>query len=131
MTGEFFVAAVVLRDAAGRVAMVRKRETTMFMLPGGKIEPGETPDATACREIAEELGVALDRAHLVSWGSYRTPTANEPGFVLNSDVFAYTVPVAGAAPAAEIVELAWVDPAQGPADDWAPLTVALLPRLRG
>jgi len=34
------VSAVVLRDAQGRVLMVRKRGTSMWMNPGGKPEPG-------------------------------------------------------------------------------------------
>jgi len=44
------VSAVVLRNAAGEVLTVRKRNTSRFMLPGGKPDPGETPAETAVRE---------------------------------------------------------------------------------
>ena len=60
----FTVAALILTDGAGRVLTVRKRGTEHFMLPGGKIEPGESSDATAVREAHEELGLVLDAAEL-------------------------------------------------------------------
>ncbi len=121
----FSVAAVILRHEDGRVLTVRKRGTELFMLPGGKIEPGESSDATAVREVAEELGLALSRADLVFVGAFLTDAANEPGHWLRSDVYAYPHPVAGERPAAEIVEARWLDPA-APGDRDAPLTHAVL-----
>lgn len=41
MASLIHVSAVVLRDAEGRVLMVRKRGTGMWMNPGGKPEAGE------------------------------------------------------------------------------------------
>ena len=54
------VCTVVIKDDAGRVLTVRKRGTNALMLPGGKPEQGESVKDTAAREVAEELGVALD-----------------------------------------------------------------------
>ncbi|NUP48161.1 MAG: NUDIX hydrolase [Catenulispora sp.] len=57
-------AAVIIRD--GRVLMVRERGTgatgrhdgqEYWTLPGGGIEPGETPEQTVMREVAEEVGL--------------------------------------------------------------------------
>ncbi len=100
------VAAVVLRDDDGRVLNVRKRGTTMFMLPGGKPEPGETPSQTAVREIAEELGIVLDEAELILLGEFEAPAANEPGHVVRSTVFTHPGRHDPSI-AAEIVELRW------------------------
>lgn len=125
----FTVAAVVLTDESGRVLTVRKRGTTMFMLPGGKIEPGETSNATAVREVREELGLVLDPAALRLVGAFVTETANEPGHLLRSDVYAYARPVVGERPASEIAEARWLNPAR-PTDLDAPLTHAVLARRR-
>jgi len=125
------VSAVVLTRADGAVVTVRKRGTDRFMLPGGKWEPGEGPAECAARELHEELGLDVDAAALARLGRFRTATANEPGFVLVSEVFAVDL-VAGRdepSPRAEIAELRWVRPedvAGLPEEDcapWAPLLV--------
>lgn len=55
------VVAVALTDAEGRV-LVQRRPVGKFMaglweFPGGKLEPGEAPEAALVRELAEELGI--------------------------------------------------------------------------
>ena len=100
------VAAVVLRDEAGRMLSVRKRGTTSFLLPGGKLEPGETPAQAALREVAEEVGVVLDGERLALLGEFEAPAANEPGHVVRSTVFTHPARVVPTL-AAEIEELRW------------------------
>ncbi len=116
---EIRVSAVVMRDAEGRVLNVRKRGTTMLMLPGGKPEAGETPAVTAMREFAEELGVQLDAARLRELGEFRAAAANEPGHVVVAHVFEHPH-VEGVRASAEIEHLEWIDPAAH-RDDMAPL----------
>lgn len=116
---EILVSAVVMRDAAGRVLNVRKRGTTMLMLPGGKPEPGESPAETAIREFAEELGADLDPGRLTYLGRFRSAAANEPDHVVVAEVFEHPW-VSDAGPSAEIEVLEWVDPSD-PRSDMAPL----------
>ncbi len=125
----FTVAAVILYDARGWVLTVRKRGTDAFMLPGGKLEPGEAPAAAGAREVAEELGLVLDAAALEPVGTFLTAAANEPGHWLRSHVFRHPVPVSGERAAAEIAEARWVDP-DAPAGVLAPLFVELLDEIR-
>ncbi|WP_127481177.1 NUDIX hydrolase [Nocardioides pantholopis] len=115
------VSAVVLRDARGRVLTVRKRGTARFMLPGGKHEPGESPEQTAVRECSEEVGVHLDPVQLRRLGRFRAAAANEAGHEVEAVVFEHPS-VADPVVAAEIDELRWLDPSATPLpDDLAPL----------
>lgn len=43
-------------------------------LPGGKVEPGEDPVATAVREIAEELGCSVE---VTGWLAGRAPISDD------------------------------------------------------
>jgi 8-oxo-dGTP diphosphatase len=67
-----WVVAVALLDSRSCVLMQRRRSATMhgglWEFPGGKIEPGETPQAAAVREIEEELGLTLSLADLAMVG---------------------------------------------------------------
>ena len=55
------VAAVALIDADGRVLLAQrppgKAMAGMWEFPGGKVDPGETPEAALIRELDEELGL--------------------------------------------------------------------------
>jgi 8-oxo-dGTP diphosphatase len=121
--------AAVIRDAQGRVLLVRKRGSDTFIQPGGKREPGEDSLATLARELDEELGVRLDAASAVRLGSFEDVAVHEAGARVRAEVFLAAVrgePRAGA----EIAELAWVDPCAPGALRIAPLSRdQLLPRI--
>ncbi len=61
-------AAVVWRG--GRLLMTRRPPGGplggMWEFPGGKLEPGETPEAALARELSEELGVGATPGEVVS-----------------------------------------------------------------
>lgn len=62
------VVAVALVDADGRILLQQrppgKNLAGLWEFPGGKIEPGETPEAALIRELAEELGISVSTACL-------------------------------------------------------------------
>jgi ADP-ribose pyrophosphatase YjhB (NUDIX family) len=96
-------AHVYVTDAEGRVLAVR---TTYlgpdWMLPGGRIERGETPHAGAAREAEEETGlaVAVDRLLLVDGRRGRDTSFVFAGHVIGGTL----VPQFG-----EIAEAGWID----------------------
>jgi 8-oxo-dGTP diphosphatase len=62
------VAACALVDVDGRVLLARRPEgkkmAGLWEFPGGKMNPGETPEAALIRELSEELGIDVTAACL-------------------------------------------------------------------
>jgi 8-oxo-dGTP diphosphatase len=58
------VAACALVDADGRVLLAQrpqgKQLAGLWEFPGGKVEPGETPEQCLIRELHEEIGIETD-----------------------------------------------------------------------
>lgn len=114
------VSAVVFRDSMGRVLCVRKQSSPRFQLPGGKPEGAETAIEAAVRETREEVGIAVDPDHLSYLGTFSAEASNEPGYTVTSRVFVSPARDLRPAAAAEIAEVAWIDPTR-PDRDLAPL----------
>lgn len=113
------VAAVAIRNENGLVLTVRKEGTEGFMMPGGKPQAGETPLDTACREVAEELGITPAQERMRHLGVFEAAALNEAGFTVRAETFEY-LPVGeelqelrAFTPRAEIAQVRWVDPAAG------------------
>ena len=57
------VVAVALIDVDGRVLIAKRPEgkqlAGLWEFPGGKVEPGERPEAALIRELREELGIDI------------------------------------------------------------------------
>ena len=67
-TKPFIVVAVALIDADGRLLVQQRPQGKAFAglweFPGGKVEPGETPEAALIRELREELAIDVQQACL-------------------------------------------------------------------
>ncbi len=62
------VVACALVDVDGRVLVARRPRgrhlAGLWEFPGGKLEPGETPEACLVRELGEELGIDTEASCL-------------------------------------------------------------------
>lgn len=72
------VAAAVVRERPGAAVLLTRRMegahlAGMWEFPGGKVEPGEDPEAAVVRECEEELAVTLRVVDVleVAWHRYR------------------------------------------------------------
>jgi 8-oxo-dGTP diphosphatase len=72
------VAAVLERD--GRILICRRKPEQSHPLkwefPGGKVEPGETPEHALTRELEEELGIAQATGPEIARYAYTYPGKN-------------------------------------------------------
>ena len=81
MVASYEVALVLLVDSAGAVLLQHRdgnapTSPNQWSLPGGRIEPGETPEEAARRELLEETGLTAGELHPL-WSG---PRPYEKGF---------------------------------------------------
>jgi 8-oxo-dGTP diphosphatase len=95
----------------------------LWEFPGGKVEPGETPSAALRREIAEELGCAIDVGAHVATCEHETG----PGFVI-LDTYRCAL-VSGEPRASEHAEIRWLTPEQLADLPWSPADLPTVRRL--
>ena len=124
------VAAVALIDADGRVLLAQrppgKSMAGLWEFPGGKVEPGETPEAALIRELHEELGIE-------TWASCLAPLTFAshayPDFHLLMPLFACRR-WQGMATPREGQALKWVRPGDLRSYPMPPADLPLIPILR-
>ena len=124
------VAAVALIDPEGRVLLAQrppgKSLAGLWEFPGGKVDPGETPEAALIRELHEELGIE-------TWDSCLAPLTF-PSHAY--DDFHLLMPLyacrrwQGVPQPREGQTLAWVRPADMGAYPMPPADLPLIPILR-
>lgn len=101
VTGRKRAAAVIIRD--GHLLMIRERGLgptgrhdgqEYWTLPGGGIQPGETPERAVIREAAEEIAKGTDTEEVT--GSIPVPPTQNSSQGANGDyVWASSAPALG------------------------------------
>jgi 8-oxo-dGTP pyrophosphatase MutT (NUDIX family) len=92
----------------GRLAVIHRHRYDDWSLPKGKLEPGETVEAAALREVEEETGLRCRLGARLGATRYRD-RHGRPKVV---DYFAMTVAGGEFRPNDEVDEMRWVTPAE-------------------
>jgi len=126
MRARKLVVAALVREGR-RILMSRRRPDqampNLWEFPGGKVEPGEHPEAALIREVREELGcdVEIDRIEEVVFHAYEE---------FDLYMLVYACRVSGGEPRAiEVAEVAWVPAPDLPALDLLPADYPLARKL--
>ncbi|TVQ28027.1 MAG: NUDIX domain-containing protein [Wenzhouxiangella sp.] len=113
--------SAVILDASGRMLLVRKHGSAIFIQPGGKPEAGESALDTLKRELDEELGVRVVEDSAVCVGQFEDEAVHEVGWRIRTETWLVSITGTPAA-SAEIAELQWVEPASPGDLNIAPLS---------
>jgi 8-oxo-dGTP diphosphatase len=118
------VVGAAIYDAAGRLLAAQRSRPEQYAglweFPGGKVEPGETPEAALARECREELGVEIKVGDLV--GEVDIPIGRLAVY--------RALLVTGTPTAREHSELRWLGPDQLDEVPWIDADRPLVDRLR-
>src|SRR5580765_8992009 len=88
-----------------KLLLAYSKNKQCFYLPGGKLDDGETAVQALCREIAEELNIAITEPDLEYYTHITAPAyGEERGTIMEQDCFILSQPVSPK-PSAEIGEL--------------------------
>jgi 8-oxo-dGTP diphosphatase len=118
---EVWVVAGVAVRAGRALAALRAHGRTgagHWEFPGGKVEPGERPEAALARELDEELGVTVIVGDHLATSRVAEPRPLRLDF--------YVVTFDGAPVAHEHAELRWVGPDELDGLDWMPADLPAL-----
>lgn len=121
------VAAAIIRKD-GRIFATRRgygEFKGFWEFPGGKVEPGETPEEALVREIREELDTEISVGERAARVEY-----DYPKFHLSLECFFAEV-VSGGLVLKEHEEARWLSREELDGVEWLPADLELIERLKG
>jgi 8-oxo-dGTP diphosphatase len=118
------VVGAAIHDASGRLLAAQRSRPPQYAglweFPGGKVEPGETPQAALVRECREELGIEIEVGALVG----------EVDIAIGRLAVYRCLLLSGTPTADEHSELRWLTPDQLDDVPWIDADRPLVDRLR-
>lgn len=101
-------ALLILNEDSTKFLVTRKSETTtLWLMPGGGIEPNETLEESVAREVKEELDCETDMESLQFIGEYEALAAGYTDKRVNIKLYSGKI-IGNPVPSSEIVALGWI-----------------------
>ena len=120
------VAAVIVKD--GKILATQRgygEFKGFWEFPGGKVEPGESPEAALVREISEELKASVPVGELITTVEY-----DYPGFHLSMDCFWCELVSGSEIELTEHEAARWLGVDELASVEWLPADVEIVERIR-
>ncbi len=121
------VAAAIIKNEHGQILIARrlkgKAQEGLWELPGGKLEPGESPEACLVRELEEEMNIRIE--------PYERFGANEHDYgTVQIRLIAYKARyIQGDIRLVDHDDYRWVEKAELDRFEWAPADVPFIEKL--
>ncbi|MER0469057.1 NUDIX hydrolase [Bacillus cabrialesii subsp. cabrialesii] len=101
-------AFVIVTNEKHQILLVKRKDVPLWDLPGGKVDPGETAEAAAVREVLEETG--CNAALSAKIGVYQRPKFQDEQHVFAGSITGGRAIVSGM----ETADLKWFSPRRLP-----------------
>ena len=112
--GPQLAAFALIRDSSGCVLLAHRTDLDVWNLPGGGVEPFESPEQAVVREVGEEVGLVVEVRQLLA--VYPVTIDGPPGratWVFDCEVLGGELQLSDEADA-----IGWFDPLRLPANTW-------------
>lgn len=116
------IASAMILNSRNEILLVRKKGSTFFQLPGGKINNNETFFETLKRELIEEINLEIKETNCIFLGTHETEAVNEKNMRVIGNLFEVidtntdNIQIKN-----EIEEMAWVNQSDYKKYKWAHL----------
>lgn len=116
------IASAMILNNKNEILLVRKKGSTYFQLPGGKIKNNESYFQTLQRELQEEINLTIEEKNCIFLGNHQTQAVNEKNTIVIGNLFeVIETNINSIQIQNEIEEMAWLNPLNYKNYKWAHL----------
>ncbi len=108
-TNHLHLACALITNEYNEMLIVKKQNTEVFIMPGGKIEHGETPEQALQRELLEEIKTSINLQQMTLLGHHTTIASNEKNTQVTARIFHIKLAKTQIKVANEIQEAFWMN----------------------
>ena len=78
---------VVIQNEKGELLVIFEKKWNCWVFPGGKIEPGETPEEVAKREVFEETNLITENLEIVGEQAFNVKKQHYMGYLVKANKY--------------------------------------------